>query len=290
MSRAHRAQAAREVDHLGLARRVLEHGAALGQRCRHHQVLGAGHGHDVESRSARREAASRAPRCSRARARSRRPSPAGPSRAGRPDEGRSRSRRAARRAPRRSARRAGRAPGSTRASSSPARRAQAASRCGRPRASRCRRAPSCATPICFSSVRIVRTSLSCGTLVRRSGSGVSSAAQRIGSAAFFAPETAIAPASRAPPSMTSLSIALAGWRAAPPRRAPSVSAANVSMPAMLRRDAAARDPAQPRGRFGQSAGERRRHCCACRAAHSAGVSVLIDSAWISSRMRSPSAA
>ena len=42
-----------------------------------------------------------------------------------------------------------------------------------------------------------------------SGSGVSSAAHRIGSAAFLAPETRTSPSSGAPPSMTSLSIACA---------------------------------------------------------------------------------
>ena len=46
--RAHRDEAAREVHHLRLARRVLEDGPALGERRRHHQVLGAGDGHHVE--------------------------------------------------------------------------------------------------------------------------------------------------------------------------------------------------------------------------------------------------
>ena len=102
---------------------------------------------------------------------------------------------------------------------------------------------SIATPICDSSVRIVRTSLSRGTWVSASGSSVRSEAHRIGSAAFFAPETATVPASGRPPSMTSLSI-------------PGC------------------------------------YCCwpPPRCAHSSGVSVVSDSAWTSSRMRSPSAA
>ncbi|MNC87256.1 hypothetical protein D3C83_29670 [compost metagenome] len=63
-----------------------------------------------------------------------------------------------------------------------------------------------ATPICASRFNIVLTSRRCGTLVTVSGSSVSSAAVRIGSAAFLAPETAISPESGAPPSMWSLSI------------------------------------------------------------------------------------
>src|SRR5450755_826199 len=62
------------------------------------------------------------------------------------------------------------------------------------------------TPICESSERIVRTSLSCGRLSSISGSGVSSAAHRIGSAAFFAPEMATSPLSATPPSIASLSM------------------------------------------------------------------------------------
>src|SRR5437660_1643740 len=61
------------------------------------------------------------------------------------------------------------------------------------------------TPICPSNVCIVRTSFRRGTLESTSGSGVSSAAQRIGSAAFLAPETRISPSSRVPPSINSLS-------------------------------------------------------------------------------------
>ena len=47
-ARAHRAKARGEVDDLRLARRVLQHGRAGGERRRHHQVLGAGDGDEVE--------------------------------------------------------------------------------------------------------------------------------------------------------------------------------------------------------------------------------------------------
>ena len=46
-SRAHGDQAIGEIDHLGLARRILDHGFTLRQAGRHHKVLGAGHGHHV---------------------------------------------------------------------------------------------------------------------------------------------------------------------------------------------------------------------------------------------------
>ena len=45
--RPHRVQAAREIDDLRLARGVLEDRLPLGQRGGHHQVLGAGHRHQV---------------------------------------------------------------------------------------------------------------------------------------------------------------------------------------------------------------------------------------------------
>ena len=38
----------REIHHLGLARRVLEHRLAFGERGRHHEVLGAGDGDGLE--------------------------------------------------------------------------------------------------------------------------------------------------------------------------------------------------------------------------------------------------
>ena len=41
----------RQIDDLGLARRVLDHGLALGQYRRHHEILRAGHGHGVEHQS-----------------------------------------------------------------------------------------------------------------------------------------------------------------------------------------------------------------------------------------------
>src|SRR5687768_5175973 len=68
------------------------------------------------------------------------------------------------------------------------------------------------TPVCPSSVSIVVTSRRCGTFSTCSGSGVSSAAHSIGSAAFFAPEIATSPSSATPPSIRSLSTLAAGAR------------------------------------------------------------------------------
>src|SRR5882672_5067039 len=64
---------------------------------------------------------------------------------------------------------------------------------------------SAATPIWRRSLAMVRTSISCGTLERRSGCALRSAAHMIGSAAFFAPETRTSPSSGRPPRMRSLS-------------------------------------------------------------------------------------
>src|SRR5688500_656554 len=60
-------------------------------------------------------------------------------------------------------------------------------------------------PIWPSRFSIVVTSRRCGTFSTCSGSLVSSEAQRMGSAAFFAPETSTSPSSGTPPSMISLS-------------------------------------------------------------------------------------
>ena len=76
--RAHGDEEIREVDDLGLARGVLEHGLAVGQRRGHHQVLGAGDGHGVEHQARALQARRRARGCSRSRCGSRRPWPAGP--------------------------------------------------------------------------------------------------------------------------------------------------------------------------------------------------------------------
>ena len=65
------------------------------------------------------------------------------------------------------------------------------------------------TPMLPSSLSVVEMSLSRGTLVRRTESAVSSPAQRIGSAAFFAPETLISPRSGVPPTIRNLSISRA---------------------------------------------------------------------------------
>ncbi|MNY04170.1 hypothetical protein D3C86_1368290 [compost metagenome] len=112
-------------------------------------------------------------------------------------------------------------------------------------------------PIWRSSLSIVRVSCRFGTLSMVMASAVSRLAHRIGSAAFLAPETRISPLSGPLPSIWNLSMLC-----------------RYSLCSVRRRDAsrdghqAAPDPAF----------------------HSAGVSVFIDSAWISARMRSPSAA
>src|SRR3954471_20028088 len=64
---------------------------------------------------------------------------------------------------------------------------------------------SAVTPIWRSSLAIVRTSMRYGTLLRRSGCSLSSAAHMMGSAAFFAPEMRTSPSSGRPPRMRSLS-------------------------------------------------------------------------------------
>src|SRR5436190_1441662 len=53
---------------------------------------------------------------------------------------------------------------------------------------------------------MVRTSFKRGILESVTGSGVSSAAQRIGSAAFFAPEMRTSPSSRSPPTPASMAL------------------------------------------------------------------------------------
>ena len=68
-----------QVGDLGLLRGVLQHRLAFGQRRGHQQVLGAGDGDHVGGDArALQPRGVRARRCSRARPRSRRPSPAGP--------------------------------------------------------------------------------------------------------------------------------------------------------------------------------------------------------------------
>src|SRR3954462_15327768 len=61
------------------------------------------------------------------------------------------------------------------------------------------------TPISRRSFAMVRTSIRDGTLVRRSGCSLRSAADMIGSAAFLAPEICTSPSSGLPPRMRSLS-------------------------------------------------------------------------------------
>src|SRR5690554_1565911 len=62
------------------------------------------------------------------------------------------------------------------------------------------------TPMLSSKRNNVWMSPRRGTLVNTIGSEVSSAAHKIGSAAFLAPEIVISPDSRAPPSISNLSI------------------------------------------------------------------------------------
>ena len=59
--RAHRDQEIGQVDDLGLARGVLEHRLAVGQRRRHHQVLRAGDGDGLEHQPGALAGARRAP-------------------------------------------------------------------------------------------------------------------------------------------------------------------------------------------------------------------------------------
>src|SRR5438132_141480 len=57
---------------------------------------------------------------------------------------------------------------------------------------------------------MVRTSMSSGTFWRMNSPSVSNEAARIGSAAFFAPETRTRPARRVPPRSRSLSMTVPG--------------------------------------------------------------------------------
>jgi hypothetical protein len=49
--RSHADEEVREIHDFGLARRILEHRFAVGERCRHHEVLGACHGDRLEHQS-----------------------------------------------------------------------------------------------------------------------------------------------------------------------------------------------------------------------------------------------
>src|SRR3954464_7374254 len=74
------------------------------------------------------------------------------------------------------------------------------------------RVRSTSTPICARSFAIVAMSIRRGTFARRNGLSASSVAQRIGSAAFFAPEMCASPRNCRPPAMRSLSTALPLFR------------------------------------------------------------------------------
>ena len=107
--RAHAVEERGEVGDLGLARRVLDDGRALGEHRRAHQVLGRADARELEHDARAGEPVARARARSRARPRPRRPSPRGRAGACRPCGCRCCRRRAARRAPRRSGRAADRA-------------------------------------------------------------------------------------------------------------------------------------------------------------------------------------
>ena len=64
------------------------------------------------------------------------------------------------------------------------------------------------TPMLSSSLRMVATSCKRGTLSRRTGSSVSSAAHISGSAAFLAPEMMTSPFRARPPVIRNLSMGL----------------------------------------------------------------------------------
>ena len=167
----------REIDDLGLARRVLDDRLALGERRGHQQVLRAGHRHRVEHESRADAGASRARGCSRSRSGCRRPWPAARRRECSPDARRSRSRPATTRRPCRSAPAAGRARGSTHASCAPARTARRSR--GSSTASTSTRILSSIvtlTPMRPSSSIMVVTSCRCGTLPTETGPSASSVA------------------------------------------------------------------------------------------------------------------
>ncbi len=48
---AHGNQTVGKIHHFGLARRILDDARTLGQRCRHHEILGAGHSNEIHYQS-----------------------------------------------------------------------------------------------------------------------------------------------------------------------------------------------------------------------------------------------
>ena len=135
------------------------------------------------------------------------------------------------------------------------------------------------TPILRSNWRAVFTSCRRGTLVSVTGSAVNSAAHSSGNAAFFAPEMLTSPCSERPPRIRSLSMGMqCGAAPALMRLRPCRGGRAVAMPTAAANTAAG-------GQWWWCAIA----AAGAEAAHSAGVSVFIDRAWISSRMRSPRA-
>ena len=136
---------------------------------------------------------------------------------------------------------------------------------------------SAATPMLRSSLSIVLTSCSCGTLAERAPARPS-AARRTARAArrSWRPRSCTSPCSRRPPRIRSLSMMCDSWRC------------TARGPGHTPRAARDRPPAAHR-RWGVSGGGPGA-AAALEPEYSAGVSVFIDSAWICSRILSPSAA
>ena len=204
---AHRDQAGGEIDDLGLARGILDHGRALGEDRRHQRILGRAD----RDRAGSEMVPPRRPPFGRGRLHIAggeldlgAERLAAPSDAGRSAGCRSRSRRAATPSPRRRARAAARARGSRRASCGRCRRARRSRRCvagaeaSSPGRTRPCREPSTVveTPSWLSRWPKLSTSASRGRLRRVSGSSVSSAQGIRVSAAFFAPEIGMRPVKR----------------------------------------------------------------------------------------------
>ena len=193
-----RSSARREALDLRLARGVLDHGRPVGERRRHHQLLRRADGREVEHDARAVQPLGLGLDVAVADARAGRPSARGRPGGGRPGARRSRSRRASRRARGRSAPAAGRASGTTRASSSPGRTAP---RCARRRAPR--RSTSCPSGLSRDVGAEVAEHRERGADVgerrhvaaARSARGVSSVAKSSGRAAFFEPLTTTSPSS-----------------------------------------------------------------------------------------------
>ena len=138
---------------------------------------------------------------------------------------------------------------------------------------------SATTPMLRSSFSMVATSCSCGTLCSAVGPSTSSAAHSSGRAAFLAPAictVAVEPAAAADEEFVHEGCLCAGGRS------------RIRRPGRT----AGRQDGHP---LRAAAGVGQWGCCGVRrlesgvAAHSAGVSVFIDSAWICSRILSPRA-